>query len=86
MVHENCDVKFWQFSEKRVSGNWQLVELLQLRPKSMLGTWISFSLDPDLFGQIQILDRAMAVRSQLDSELMQNSPDLKFRFNPMLSV
>jgi hypothetical protein len=34
-------------------------------------------LDPDLFWQILILERAMAVRSQLNAELEQNPPDLK---------
>jgi hypothetical protein len=34
-------------------------------------------LDPDLFGQIRILERTMAVRSQLNSELKQNPLDLR---------
>jgi hypothetical protein len=43
----------------------------------MVGIWIPVRLDPDLFGQILILEIAMAVRSQLDSELYPNSPDLR---------
>jgi hypothetical protein len=38
-------------------------------PKAMLGKQISVCLDPDLFGQIRILERAMAVFSLLDSAL-----------------
>jgi hypothetical protein len=46
-------------------------------PKSMLRIRIPVRLDPDLFWQILILERAMAVRSQLNAELEQNPPDLK---------
>jgi hypothetical protein len=38
-------------------------------PIYMLGIRIPDCLDPDLFVQIQILERALVVRSQLDSEL-----------------
>jgi hypothetical protein len=35
----------------------------------MLEIRIPVSFDPDLLGQIEILERALAVHSQLDSEL-----------------
>jgi hypothetical protein len=38
-------------------------------PNSILGIQIPGCLDPDLYGQIRILERTMAVRSQWDSEL-----------------
>jgi hypothetical protein len=39
------------------------------RPKSMIEIHILVRLDPDLFVQIQIIEKALAVRSQLGSEL-----------------
>jgi hypothetical protein len=44
-------------------------KLMNDGPKSMLGIRILVCLDPDLIGQIQVLKRTMAARSQLDSEL-----------------
>jgi hypothetical protein len=38
-------------------------------PKSMLGIRIPIWLDPNHIGQIWILERTMAVRSQMDTEL-----------------
>jgi hypothetical protein len=38
---------------------------------------IPVRLDPDLFVQIWIIERALAVRSHLDTELEQNPPDLR---------
>jgi hypothetical protein len=46
-------------------------------PKSMLGIRILVRVDPDLIGQTRILERAIAVRSQLDSELSQNPSYLR---------
>jgi hypothetical protein len=44
-------------------------------PKYMLGIRIPVRQDLDLFGHIRILERAVAGRSQLDSELQQNLSD-----------
>jgi hypothetical protein len=46
-------------------------------PKSLLDIRIPVQMDPDLIGQVRILERTMAVRSQLDSELQQNPLDLR---------
>jgi hypothetical protein len=52
--------------------------------KSTLGIWKQIRLDLDLFGQIQILERAMAVRglifhthSQIGIPVIANPPDLR---------
>jgi hypothetical protein len=42
-------------------------------PKFMLGIRIPVQLDPDLIGQIRILERTMTVGSQLESE--SENPD-----------
>jgi hypothetical protein len=46
-------------------------------PVYMLGSRIPVRLDPNLFVQIRIHERALAVHRQLDSKLLQNPPDLR---------
>jgi hypothetical protein len=59
-----------------------LQKLVYNEPKSMLGIWIPVK-DPNPFDHIQILARAMAVCSQLNTELKQYPPDLRILILPL---